>query len=409
MDNIVVKSISEFLTVIENFNMSQYIYRGQNEPYFSITANGFRPYLGGWHSDKIYDIPKVSKEFYNKVISKLSIDEKNHFLAYCQHYGIPTNLVDFTDSPLVALFFACDNKSERVFSLSDLIRNHTINELEKDSSLQSMLIHNLICKYNKNFYSDYAQVYLIDKDRLIDISDLIAEIDDKNFFDMLLNSKFIQEKILSKFQQHFSSINNIDKILKWIKNISNRIIEEYNNSFYHSDNKKFLNDLEQNVCSIEQCDNDNELLTKLIEFQEYLEKNESIEYYSTNNIVNICAKIYLLLLMHIIKNSAIMCKQTCFKLDIYFTYQPPNLFPRISNQHGMFIYQPYIYFNDGVYDYHELYVQRIIPDITIQIDNYKDILKNLSLLGIDHSSIYGDTDNIAKSVLIKSTKWLNVD
>lgn len=42
-----VDSISKYLAVLEENNISNYIYRGQNEPYFSIEASGFRPYMGG--------------------------------------------------------------------------------------------------------------------------------------------------------------------------------------------------------------------------------------------------------------------------------------------------------------------------------------------------------------------------
>lgn len=116
-----VDSLSKYLALIEENIISDFIYRGQSEPYFSIQASGFRPYCGGWDSDMIYDMPYLHTSFYNRVIGQLSEDERKYFLAFCQHHGIPTNLVDVSYSPLVALFFACDGKSERKFTLSEFI------------------------------------------------------------------------------------------------------------------------------------------------------------------------------------------------------------------------------------------------------------------------------------------------
>ncbi|WP_067844440.1 FRG domain-containing protein [Amphibacillus sediminis] len=98
-----INKISAYFSILEENDISSYIYRGQNEPYFSIGASGFRPYQGGWNSDKIYDMEYLRSIFYNRIIGQISESEKKHFLAFCQHHGIPTNLVDMSFSPLVAL------------------------------------------------------------------------------------------------------------------------------------------------------------------------------------------------------------------------------------------------------------------------------------------------------------------
>lgn len=62
-----VDSLSKYLALIEENIISDFIYRGQSEPYFSIQASGFRPYCGGWDSDMIYDMPYLHTSFYNRV------------------------------------------------------------------------------------------------------------------------------------------------------------------------------------------------------------------------------------------------------------------------------------------------------------------------------------------------------
>ncbi|CAI3202416.1 hypothetical protein CNEO2_2160001 [Clostridium neonatale] len=47
------------------------------------------------------------------------------------------------------------------------------------------------------------------------------------------------------------------------------------------------------------------------------------------------------------------------------------------------------------YRYHYLSYQEIIPDVIIEIDNYKEILKELEHFGISLAHIYNDFDNIA--------------
>ena len=49
MRTIKVSSVSEYIKELENIGIENYIFRGQNEPYFGIKANGFRNYLGGWN------------------------------------------------------------------------------------------------------------------------------------------------------------------------------------------------------------------------------------------------------------------------------------------------------------------------------------------------------------------------
>ena len=87
------------------------------------------------------------------------------------------------------------------------------------------------------------------------------------------------------------------------------------------------------------------------------------------------------------------------KLKIYFTYKPANLFDRINAQKGLFVYQPYLYSHDYIYNYNVLSIQEVAPDILIEVDNYNQILAELDSLGVNLDSVYGDLDNIAKSVV----------
>ena len=405
-----IDSISSYFNILEKNNISDYIYRGQNEPYFSIQASGYRPYMGGWNSDMIYDMQHIHSSFYNKVIGQLSIDEKKHFLAFCQHHGIPTNLIDVSYSPLVALFFACEGKSEIKFTLSEFIGKNSIDDFEKDTPYHSIFMHNLINKAKKPFYSPYAQVYMINKERLVDITDLIIELKDKNLFEELLTDEVLALKLLNLVKKHFRNIN-ITKLHEWLTNIMHTYVNLCEDDMFDEwDGKLYI--LFKSLLEEKQNNSPYKDIIKILEtscyksflYKRIFKSDLSIESMDKDEL----ASIYIAIMIEILDTLKMCPRKTNVKLDIYFTYQPPQLFKRISSQQSFFIYQSALYTNDGVYDYCELNVQSINPDILIEIDNYKDILNNLSVMGIDNGSIYGDIDSIAKSVLLNSGKLLKV-
>lgn len=358
----------------------------------------------------IYDMSHVHTAFHDRVIGQLSSDEKKYFLAFCQHHGIPTNLVDVSYSPLVALFSACDGKGERKFTLSEFIGDKSIDDFEKDTSCHSMFIHDVINQAKKPFYSSYAQIYMLNKERLINITDLVVELNGKNLFEELLTDEILTLKLFSLIKEHFKSIDS-DILNVWLKNILAEFvrIKELHGLAPMSD-ELYLS--VKSMLSVELSDiaykNIIQLFEKIYKSELY-QKFFNHELLTTQKInYDTIAPLYTLMLIEILDTLKNTPEKVNIDLDIYFTYQPPQLFKRISSQQSFFIYQPYLYTNDGVYNYCELNIHSINPDILIEIDDYSNILKELYLLGIDNGTIYGDIDNIAKSVLSSSGKLLKV-
>ncbi|MYE90072.1 tetratricopeptide repeat protein [Candidatus Poribacteria bacterium] len=98
---------------------SDYIYRGEPKRHTKVSSSLYRQYAKEIVAEH-FDIKVVQDEMLTE--AERYVYEKDGFeiLTQLQHYGGKTNLIDFTNDYLVALFFACDgfpNSGGRVILL----------------------------------------------------------------------------------------------------------------------------------------------------------------------------------------------------------------------------------------------------------------------------------------------------
>lgn len=398
-----VSSLVDYIKLSKKLNMDEYILRGQIEPFQDISASAFRIYKGSFSNCQIYDYTKLLKAYYNAVCTTLTSEEKENFIAFSQHHSLPTNLVDFTNSPLISLFFSCYNKQALSFTVKDLIHKDdkkSIVDLSTNDSTQMMLIHNLINALEKNDYTGKnSVVYLIRKDKTMDITDILKQENCFDFYDSISTDKTIQKLFFEKLSDFFK--NNYSKIKPNILNIMKATMtNEY--SCYYKDSGNFFrkayNKYKNNFFTLQ------DLYVNLIENL----ANESIAYgfiFDEHMVYEdeLAARIYLGLLIQLLEivrdsNGYTESDYATLELDLYFTYSPPLMFDRIKNQNGIFIYQPFLFLSDSTYDFNILVKQSIKPDITIEIENCTEILNDLDNISINPSFVFSDYDNVATTL-----------
>lgn len=138
-----IKSVSEFIEQINEFKdgRSKVWYRGHSEYDYKLEPSIYRPpYEPKSESELMSQFKSRAIPYLDKIPS--GKNEYWEWLFLMQHYKIPTRLLDWTESALVALAFAVvfrtDKKRERnkqgahVWCLDALKLNSKYNNLDKD-------------------------------------------------------------------------------------------------------------------------------------------------------------------------------------------------------------------------------------------------------------------------------------
>lgn len=132
-DIIDIKSLFAQVKEINSQFKSQVWWRGQSDFDWKLEPSIFRKELEG------YDEKSGIRRFIQKAQSRHNsvppISEQQNWLFLMQHYGLPTRLLDWTESPLIACYFATtqgkeDEKDGALYAISP----YRLNEIQTEAS-----------------------------------------------------------------------------------------------------------------------------------------------------------------------------------------------------------------------------------------------------------------------------------
>jgi len=360
----------------EHILKSNYIYRGQNKDHGKINANAFRKTESILCKPEYNIYPHfmpATNEFYRQVSHRLNEDERKQWVAFSQHHGLKTNLLDVTGSPLVALFFACYEE----------------------------------VKSSTNGREKVAVVYLFDD--YIDVTEILNKFSAVTIIELMIRGEKFTINKMFKLLKGYKSNWLYDGYQKYFMNLCMNIEKIAKNSDSYDDTciKLALKSIHESAKAISELPKNVSIIEKLEKAQKLF---EAIQGYPNRTIIEVdefdfhhadvrekMIYFYLVFLVFYLKHHQFNYEVTNLDFMPLMIFKPNVSFERSRLQNGFFIAQQFKKYAKDDEQQIRL-IQEINYTKKIKIKNPDLILTQLNALGINEGAIYGDFDNVAKYI-----------
>jgi len=126
-----INSIGDFFAVIDGLLRpgQLYWYRGHGNPAWTLTPSALRPRMASVRKHAL----ALHHDFRRLSVLRLRVpppaDDELQWIGLAQHYGLPTRLLDWTENPAIALYFATlePTVDGRVYILNPLDLNRRVD------------------------------------------------------------------------------------------------------------------------------------------------------------------------------------------------------------------------------------------------------------------------------------------
>lgn len=396
-----------------NQSDSRFIFRGHSDIEWKLTPSLLRSEK--WKNE--YTIIQDCYRRYPDWFKNLDVNSNNDFvqiLIKLQHYGIPTRLLDFTEDPLIALFFSCEknlDKDGEIFVVKECINDNTvkirdsiiefikedINVLAKDkierldANINGSAI--IIEPYmnNERIKAQKGLFYLFGMEVNNNLEEKYSsfDIENKLFLHEIEGDELIRERVVIPAKQKILILSELDRIYKINKHVVYPELDKY--SEYIKDSEQIQEKVNQ--YKIEQVlgeqskeifDFINFILGRIHKLDKQIDINDEGDIKYSHEITEdiIKGSPYRTILEKNNLKQVLICYENLQVFLVYNSEQEPLIV-------GFKIEENYYFFSELIDDF-------AVED-SVEIDEEETILRIKRATNIVEQEDFGKSSNISKN------------